>query len=164
MKKFSWDHPPQCPCQQIRELHPDLTTTSIEGIDHIASEARLLTVSRRLQFWLSCSAQTQVYPGFEEYCRISWHAVDQWLQHYKIGGIQYLRWREFIAKQWTLHQKSAVVPVSMADISIYVHLWMNWSFKDEITLLLTYMSTALFCIIMFSDLLLVIPKYTPRET
>ena len=40
----------------------------------------------------------------------------QWLQHYKIGGIQYLRWREFIAKQWTLHQKSAVVPVSMADI------------------------------------------------
>ena len=116
MKKFSWDHPPQCPCQQIRELHPDLTTTSIEGIDHIASEARLLTVSRRLQFWLSCSAQTQVYPDFEEYCRISWHAVDQWLQHYKIGGIQYLRWREFIAKQWTLHQKSAVVPVSMADI------------------------------------------------
>ena len=56
MKKVSWDHPPQCPCQQIRELHPDLTATSIERIDHIASEARLLTVSRRLQFWfLQCS-------------------------------------------------------------------------------------------------------------
>ena len=159
MKKFSWDHPPQCPCQQIRELHPDLTTTSIEGIDHIASEARLLTVSRRLQFWLSCSAQTQVYPDFEEYCRNSWHAVDQWLQHYKIGGIQYLQWRSglFIRNQPWFQSAWQIS-------SIYVHWWMNWSFKDETTLLLTYMSTARFCIIMFSDLLLVIPKYTPRET
>ena len=116
MKKFSWDHPPQCPCQRIRELHPDLTTTSIAGVDHIASEARLLNVSRRLKFWLSCSAQTQVYPDFEEYCRISWHAGDQWLKHYKIGGIQYSSWHEFINKQWIIHQRSAFVPVSMADI------------------------------------------------
>ena len=121
MKKFSWDHPPQCPCQRIRELHPDLTTTSIAGVDHNSSEARLLNVSRRLKFWLSCSAQTQVYPDFEEYCRISWHAVDQWLKHYKIGGIQYgviqySSWREFINKQWIIHRRSAFVLVSMADI------------------------------------------------
>ena len=116
MKKFSWDHPPQCPCKHLRELHPDLTTTSIAGIDHIASEARLLNVSRRLKFWLSCSAQTQAHPDFEEYCRISWHAVDQRLKHYKIGGIQYSSWREFISKQWIIHQRSAFVPVSMADI------------------------------------------------
>ena len=104
--------------QQLCELHPDLTTTSIAGIDHIASEARLLNVSRRLKFWLSRSAQTQVYPDFEEYCRLSWHAVDQWLKRYKIGGIQYSSWREFISDQWIIHQRSAFVPVSMADIRL----------------------------------------------
>ena len=71
-------------------------TLIIEGIQHIASEARHLNISCHLSFWLSSSARTQIYLDFEEYCRLSWHAIDQWLQHYRIGGIRYWSWRGFL--------------------------------------------------------------------
>ena len=149
MRKFSWHYAPDCPCQRLRQQHPDLTTTNIEGVEHIASEARHLSISRRLKFWLSSSARTQIYPDFEEYCCLSWHAVDRWLQHSKIGGVRYWSWREFLLQEWPIHRQSFCSCQHGRTLGSFDLSQINWWFKDVIMQTLIFMFSVRFCIIMF---------------
>ena len=57
-KSWSWTAPPQCPCKQFAQEHPNLRT--VHG--HVASPAYLLNVSRRLCELLKYSASTEFSP------------------------------------------------------------------------------------------------------
>ena len=116
MRKFVWESPPICSCSDLRRKHPELAVVTIDGREHIASEASKMQFSRRIKFWLSVNAKTQVYPDFEDYVRMTWNAISKWLKHNKLGGVSSQDWKAFLEQQWVLHYPEARVPLSMQDI------------------------------------------------
>ena len=71
-------------------------------------------------FGCPVNAATQVYPDFEEYSKMTGIAIHNWLQHYKIGGIMFLQWNDFLLQQWTPHRQLAQVPMSTEAVAFFV--------------------------------------------
>ena len=116
MKKFTWNEPPPCSCQQLFAKHPRLTSTTICDQPHIASPAANLNVPARLANFLATHAGTQVYPTKHHYCQQTWPKLQRWLQHYNINTITYADWQSYIEQQWPQHLQQSKQWIGHSDI------------------------------------------------
>ena len=83
---------------------------------HIASPARLLSVSRRLRHILGFSAATQVSPSLQHYTSTTSSIVKQWMVRNGLNNYDPQAWHHFVASQWNLHNQFAWTTVKQKDL------------------------------------------------
>ena len=74
-KSWSWTAPPKCPCGSLQTHHPNLLLAH----GHIASPARLISISRRSREILRFSAASGISPSFQDYRATTSRIVQQWM-------------------------------------------------------------------------------------
>ena len=122
MEEFDWDIPPACICRTFLERHPEaqMVKHPSDESQHAATSLCSLNFSARLKYITGVSAETQVYPTFQDYLESTWAQLTKWAQRHHVGGLKRQDWEQLITDQWKLHYPESHYLLSMQDVKFII--------------------------------------------